>query len=621
MNQALSSSEYLLHVLKSGHTNPFVKRTLTDFHAAYYEVVKLELKQRGLADEEFDYEHLTLTLNRLKNRQDMAEFGIPAIIRILKEYHHMLPDEVIAEIEETLIGFRYWLDEPGEIHACYFTENHQPLYHSGEYLAGSLFPDAVFPSNGKSGAWHKEHGRVFLNRWMDWRIKFGFSEWCTNYYCEDMVALLGIYHYADDKDLRDKAGKIINTLLLEIALNSFQGQWIGTHGRIYTHYAVEPAFDSIGPVCRMYWGEGNIDGDLADCAIMLAAYDYKCPEEIIKIARDKPDVFINKERMSINTEDAKYYGVDPADFDNIMFFWGNQTYSNRDVIGNSVKVINPNNWMNERFNAYMEKYRLCDMAGIPYDPDPDFTALTQADIYTYKTPDYAIACAQDYRKGRQGYQQMPWGATLGGRAIVFTNHPGSQDFVDRPNQIAGSWILPRAVQHENVVLCIYRIPADYIRMLETHAYFPQHEFDEVIQQGGWVFGRKVNAYVALHSLMPAYFKEADVDLYKVVYNDEWEPYGKRAKSYFYHANGHANVWVTEMGSKSQNGSFENFMQGFKDVSVIGDTFHFSYHSPSQGIMRFGWTVPLTVNEKEIKIKDYDRYDNIYIKEPFYRPDK
>lgn len=619
MYHPISSSEYLLHVLKSGKTNPFVKRSLTDFHAGYYEAAKLELRLRGLTEEDFCYEHLSHTLSRLKNRQDMAEFGIPCLVRLLKEYRQLLSPEVISEIKETLIGFRYWLDEPGEINACYFTENHQPLYHSGEYLAGMLFPDDVFSSNGKTGAWHKDHARIFLGRWMKWRMNFGFSEWCTNYYAEDMIALLGIYHYADDEDLRKNAKEIIDTLLLEIALNSFKGQWIGTHGRIYTHYAVEPAFDSISPICRLYWGEGNIDGDLADCAIMLAIYQYECPEEIIKIAQDKPPVLINKERMGINIEDAKYYGVDPADFENIMFFWGNQTFDAKDVIENSARVITPTNWMNERINAYREKYRLCDMTGIPYDPDPDFTALTQADIYTYKTPDYAIACAQDYRKGKQGYQQMPWGATLGGRTIVFTNHPGSQDFEDRPNQIAGNWILPRAAQYENVLFCIYRIPADYIRMLETHAYFPQHEFDEVIEHESWLFGRKADAYIALHSMLPARFKEPDPALYKAVYKDEWYTYAKVAKPYFYHANGHANVWIIEMGSKSQNGSFQNFLEQFKTADVSGNTFHFTYSSPSKGSMTFGWEAPLTVNEEVIQINDYDRYDNPYIKKAFYQP--
>lgn len=44
MYHPISSSEYLLHVLKSGKTNPFVKRSLTDFHAGYYEAKKTGIK-------------------------------------------------------------------------------------------------------------------------------------------------------------------------------------------------------------------------------------------------------------------------------------------------------------------------------------------------------------------------------------------------------------------------------------------------------------------------------------------------------------------------------------------------------------------------------------------------
>ncbi len=617
MNRKMTSTDYLLYVQASGHGNPFVKQSLKTFHAAYYEVAKLELKRRGLCSEEFSYDHLELTLDRIKNRQDMAEFGIPALVRILKEYRELLPPVVIADIEETLIGFRYWLDEPGEINACYFSENHQPLYHSAEYLTGSMFPDDVFPSNGKTGLWHRQHGYEHLSRWMDWRIRFGFSEWCTNYYCEDMIALLGIFYYSDDSEFVAKAQSVLHILLTEMALNTFQGHFTGTHGRIYTEYLVEPAFDSIAPICRLFWNEGSIDGHLADCAVMVAAYDFHCPEDIVKIAEDEPAVMINRERMGLNTNEAKFFGVDPSDFNNIMFFWGNQTFDARCVIENSLRVITPTNWMNERFNAYYEKYLLHEKAGIPYDNDPDFTALTQADLYMYRTPDYAISCVQDFRKGKQGYQQHPWGASLGGRATIFTTHPGSMDYIDRPSLIAGSWILPRAVQHENVVLCIYRIPADYIRMLETHAYFPQHEFDEVIMRKGWVFGRKNNAYAALYSLMPAHWKAPDASLYQTVYLDEWEKYYKRAKPYFYHANGHANVWITEMGSKAQSGSFENFMSGFEAVTIEGDTFHLSYPSPSQGKMSFGWDEPLVVDGERIVIKNYNRYDNPYIKQPFF----
>ena len=112
--------------------------------------------------------------------------------------------------------------------------------------------------------------------------------------------------------------------------------------------------------------------------------------------------------------------------------------------------------------------------------------------------------------------------------------------MDRPNQMAGNWYLPKAVQHENVVLCIYRTPADCIRMLETHAYFPRKEFDEVREVDGWVLGRKKNAYIALRSLLPARFLKPDPRLYEEVYPDRWEQIYQDAMPYFYHANGHAD---------------------------------------------------------------------------------
>lgn len=77
----------------------------------------------------------------------------------------------------------------------------------------------------------------------------------------------------------------------------------------------------------------------------------------------------------------------------------------------------------------------------------------------------------------------------------------------------------------------------------------------------------------------------------------------------YTAQGHANVWIAEMGSEKQNGSFETFVNNFQNASVTGDKFDCTYHSPTQGEMRCGWLLPLTVNGEEISIHNYRRYDN------------
>jgi len=111
----MTTSEYLSYILKESHDNPFILRIKPTFHAIFIELTKLELKKRGLPSEEFDYANLKPALDRVRNREDCADFAVPAMIRILKEYRDMLPADAIAEIEYELVNFRYWLTEPGEI--------------------------------------------------------------------------------------------------------------------------------------------------------------------------------------------------------------------------------------------------------------------------------------------------------------------------------------------------------------------------------------------------------------------------------------------------------------------------------------------------------------------------
>ena len=90
--------------------------------------------------------------------------------------------------------------------------------------------------------------------------------------------------------------------------------------------------------------------------------------------------------------------------------------------------------------------------------------MTEVHIQTYRTSNYMLSCAQSYRPGKPGYQQHPWQATLGPDAVVFTNHPGSNDEASRPNFWAGNGILPRVAQHENVLICIHHIPAEQVAL-------------------------------------------------------------------------------------------------------------------------------------------------------------
>ena len=580
----------------------------------FQEMVKLELMARGEDTPPVNYDCLDTVLKWVDDRNDCADFYFPALYLILKRNRgtERLPEEYAQKIEKSVLNFKYWLDEPGEVHACFFTENHQILFHSCEYLMGNMFPDKVFTSNGQTGKWHAEHALKYIRRWIDWRTRFGFSEWLTDgYYCEDIDALIGLAYNAEEEDIRVRCLMLVDMLMFDIAVNAKDGFLCTTHGRVYSPSLVNPDTQGITSLCAYCWGEGDMSR-FSNTTSLFAAYDYKIPKAICKAALDKPAIMQNRERMSINVADSEYYGVDPSDFDNIMLYWGIQAYSDRLVIDNSLKVYSYWNWMTNRVKAYKEMYDRCDEAGVPsVSGTPDYTAMTQVDIFTYKTPDYSLSCAQDFRKGKMGYQQHPWSAYLGGKAHVFTTSPGSDEYLARPNQLAGNLNLPRAVAHENVLFSVYRIMPDFVDYLYSHAYFPRDEFDEVTENNGWVFGRKNHAYIAMHSMLPGRWKAVNMDAFNRSFPD-----AKVEQSFDYMAPGHANVWVIEMGSKAQNGSFSDFCARFKADAFKGDTLSFTYSSPSQGEMSFGWVKPLVVNGESIQIHGYKRYDNPYCNAEF-----
>lgn len=79
---------------------------------------------------------------QMGQRQDTSDFSATALLRLLYGFgtSTLIAPTVTAEIQSALIGFKYWLDEPGQDPMVYWSENHQILFASAEYLAGNLFP-------------------------------------------------------------------------------------------------------------------------------------------------------------------------------------------------------------------------------------------------------------------------------------------------------------------------------------------------------------------------------------------------------------------------------------------------------------------------------------------------
>ncbi len=526
-------------------------------------------------------------------RYDCSDFAVAGLLRLLYRYRRspMLESDLVADIERCVLGFKYWWDEPGEDPMCYWTENHQILFHSAELLAGQLFPDRVFRNDGRRGRDHVAHATIHLRRWFAWRRRFGFAEWLSNaYFDEDLAALANLRDFAADPAIRRLAESYANWLLYEIALHSFRGVFAATHGRTYPRMIRGGRLEPTSATSALVFGRGIFNDPSCMSAISLATSDYRCPAAIVAVAEDAPAEVRVRAHYSVEVEDAIAAGIDPEVLPNGAFFWGIECFVHPRLRDMSMRMLGEYRlWQYDEFKQYIDRYQqqIESHGDIPSEAS-DATALTAVDVQTFRTPDYQLSCAQDYRPGVGGYQQHIWQATLGMDAVVFTNHPGAADDYSRPNYWAGNGRLPRAAMHRNVLACVYDVPAVHPFPF-SHAYLPVDAFDEVLERGHWTFARSGTGYVALYSQ----------HVTRRGGSDEWIAQSPR------------NVWLCELGSEAQSGAFADFVASVNAARVAVDGLAVVYNSPSVGRFEFGWEGPLRVAGADVPLHGYPRTESRY----------
>lgn len=574
----------------------------------FHELTRLATGQGPLSET-----MLSASLELINARHDCADFALTGLLRMLYLYRDnpLFTPALRVAAERTVLDFCYWYDQPGMGEMCFHTENHQILFHSCELLAGQLFPDTQFANSGQPGTWHIEHGTMLAHQWLEQRARFGFSEWLSNcYFEEDLIGLLNLYDFAQDEELRQRARAIIDVIALEIALHSYHGVLGATHGRTYAAWIKGGRAAPTTAIAWLLFGVGQPDsppdasqGRTNLAMASFATSSYRCPPLIQAIAHDQPAEVLSRERHGLDVAEAPRHGLLHERVEDNMFFWACQTSRHPAVRPTALKVaqIAGHQWLVDFVNnvdAPLETCRaLIEEAGGVFDGDAVNTALSAADLITFRTPHYQLSCAQDFRPGKPGYQQHVWQAMLDIDAVVFTNHPGtdneSGEHLARPNFWAGNRWLPRAAQHRNLLVCIHHVPQNDPRPF-SHAYFPRQAFDETVQHGNWTFGRKNGGYIALYSQHPA----------------RWAGQGEYAGIEL-RAEERDNVWLCEMGDERGYRSFADFIEAIKAAPIETGYLSVHYQSPALGKVSFSWTEALRVEGQEVQLHGYKRFDNPY----------
>ncbi len=570
-------------------------------------------------------------LHFVESRQDCADFSAVGLLRILYQFADspQLSTTLADAIRNTLLNFKYWIDEPGQEMMCFWSENHQILFHSAQYLAGQLFADQIFPNVGQSGRWHMDKARPKILRWIDLKARIGFSEWDSNcYYDEDMGPLLNLADFAADTEIAQKAANLLNVMFFDMAVDSFRGTYGTSHGRTYPRHVLSGRNESTAGAGKIAWGMGIFNDPSNMTAVSLAVSPrYRVHPLIERIAQHRPDAIENRERHSLRTEQADQFGIRYDELDTAMLLWGAGQFANRRNVEQTLALAD--SIKSHRFNVvirpYVEAiygtYRELEAQQIAHDGDIDRTTLAEVNKYTFRTPDYQLSSAQDYRKGKPGFQQHIWQATLGPDAVVFTLHRGNEDEVSYKYWVGR---FPRAAQVRNVLIALYDVPDAALPgpstvlppdaggnampspgpsqeelLAYTVAVLRRDAFDEVIEQNGWVLARKGDGYVALRSQQPTSWT-AD----RVLQGEGLIAEGRR------------NIWICQLGRRAVDGSFENWTEQIIAAPVTFGDLTVTYRAPGVGEIRFAWEGPLTVDGEPVSLEGYRRFDNPYCQADF-----
>lgn len=554
-----------------------------------------------------NWNRLDSTLEFIKKEYDCSDFRLVNLIRILYEAEDKIPIDYKEKIEDVLFGFRYWWDVPGVNSMCYWTENHQILFASAEYLVGQKYPKKVFKNSGLTGKQHMNKAKKRALDWLEMRWNYGFIEYYSSvYYKEDIGALINLIDFAQDEELVKKSQIIMDLLFYDVAAQNIKTMFISTSGRAYSRNRTGSSGSRFSGIPNYFWGDGTpIKSGIMYG--MINSKKYKLPPVLAKIAKDTSEVII-KQSNGLNISELKsegYYGTDNR---SMMMQWGMQAFSNPEVVRNTMAHIRNSVSFS---NASVAPLKSLDLSLFKWfhlepaimrfiNPQSNGIAIQKGNTYTYKTKDYTMYSSQNYHPGTYSYQQHVFGMNINNHFAIFHTHPAiKKDKKNHsPNYEVGYGHLPHVAQDRNISLAIYNIP-EKKGMMEmdlmgfTRAYFPSKKFDTTIVKNNYVFGKKGETYCAFIGLNNFYYAEdSDDDIIQ---------------------SGKQSFWITEAGSKSQDGAFNDFIK-----RVRTNKFKFNIKNLTLKYQSKGNTYTHQF-KGEFKINDtvintnYKRFDSPYVK--------
>lgn len=560
------------------------------------------------------------------------------------EYGSLLTGKVDDAIKDALTGFKYWITSEGKDSMCYYSENHQMVFAVSEYYAGLAYPNEIFSIDGKSGLEHSKIAKERMENWFDQRGRYGFSEFLSsNYLAVDIGALSMLLTYCDDAALSKKTEAALNMILLDYSLSMFDYGFTAPAGRNYARNNTSfNASTSSHVIVDKIWNTGETDLENWYSGfpyLFISLCDsgrYFVPKAIVALG-EKNDKGVVKSTSGLSLKEMEEKGLIGLSDYQLMFQLGMGALSNGEVIENTLEALNKydlvhNNFVSsfKFFNIKLLQYLgLTKKIAAALDPFSNGMAIQRNEVYSFSTKDYKLSTDQLYFPGSYGAQQLQFIACLPDRINVFTTNPM------KSKEFQGYGVAPCAAQNENCMLSVFNIPEKKPLLATgdvrsyTSTYFPEEDFDEVLIDGSYAFGRINDTYIALiGSSALSYVRYSDKAEFEKKIFDTYEFYETEVGPYVdsyrlkdmnagfdLRQQGNSQYMIYELGS-ADNESFSEFVERIKSNRVEFSDNVLTYSTKNAGLSEdvtytLDYSGSFMVNNEPVNT-EHDRYDSTFV---------
>lgn len=222
-------------------------------------------------------------LTTVEVRQDCSDFNLLGLFWFV-DHVDLLPASLVLRLENALLGYRYWLDEPGNDVMWFWSENHALCFHVAQALAGQSFSNRLFSASGQTGTIVQSIGESRLRLWFDAVERNGLAEYnSAAYYPIDLLGLLVLHDHTTDTDLKQRSAHLLDEIFAMMALHTLGGTPAGAQGRAYEKELLAGVGTELGSVVAAVFGGLFMPG--FDRAVMLLCLSgYEPPDQLQRFA-------------------------------------------------------------------------------------------------------------------------------------------------------------------------------------------------------------------------------------------------------------------------------------------------------------------------------------------------